>query len=252
MTSPAGSSSTPRADGGLIVTLDGPAGTGKSTVGRRLAERLGLEFLDTGAMYRAATALVIDQGIDSNDEEAVARAAADAELHFDWSTAPPTLVAHGRPIMGRLRDADVASLISTLAAQARLRNVMVALQRRIGAAHNRLLSEGRDQGSVVFVDATVKIYLHASAIVRAQRRAKQLRQAGRSVDVKTIEAELIERDRKDAARTVGPLVKSIDAIDVDTSDMTFDESLDTLERLVREHAPAASFGSAPEVKRDHG
>ncbi len=218
----------------VIVTIDGPAGTGKSTVGRELARRLGLEFLDTGAMYRAATALVIDRGIDPDDEPAVSRAVADADLHFDWTTDPPTIYAFGAPMTDRLREGDVASLISKLAAQAQLREVMVARQRAIGAKHPRLVTEGRDQGSVVFPYADVKFYLHASPRVRAERRARQIEEAGRRADVAAIERDLITRDERDAARAVGPLVRPRGSVDVDTSALGFGEVLDRLEKTVRE------------------
>ncbi len=221
----------------VIVTIDGPAGTGKSTVGRELAHRLGLEFLDTGAMYRAATALVIDRGIDPDDEGAVSRAVADADMHFDWTTDPPTIHTFGMAMSDRLREADVSSLISRLAAQAPLREVMVARQRAIGAKHPRLVTEGRDQGSVVFPDADVKFYLHASPHVRAERRARQIEEAGRVADVAAIERDLITRDERDAARSVGPLVRPRGSVDIDTSALGFDEVLDRLERAVRERVP---------------
>lgn len=236
----------------LIVTIDGPAGTGKSTVGRELANRLGLEFLDTGAMYRGATALIIDSGVDPSDEVAVAGAVENARLHFDWRTDPPTLICNDVPVTDRLRQPDVADLISTLAAQAPLRGVMVELQRAIGRAHPRLVTEGRDQGSVVFPDAQVKIYLHASPRVRAERRAGQLRDVGQRVDVDAIEQELIQRDQRDATRAVGPLVRPPGAIDVDSSDLSFDASLDALESLVREHAPRESFACVEDAANRHG
>lgn len=236
----------------LIVTIDGPAGTGKSTVGRELAKRLGLEFLDTGAMYRGATALVIDTGVDPHDEAAIAGAVQDACLHFDWTTDPPTLICGDAPVTERLRRQDVADLISTLAAQAPLRNVMVELQRAIGRAHSRLVTEGRDQGSVVFPHAEVKIYLHASPRVRAERRARQLADVGHEVNVDDIERELIQRDQRDASRAVGPLVRPAGAIDVDTSELDFDESLDALEAVVRAHAPRGSLAERKSSVSRHG
>jgi len=152
----------------------------------------------------------------------------------------------------RLREPDIAELISTLAAQAPLRAVMVELQRAIGRAHPRLVTEGRDQGSVVFPDAEVKIYLHASPRVRAERRARQLEATGQSVDVDAIEAELIRRDERDATRAVGPLVRPSGAIDVDTSDITFTESLDLLESIVRDNAPREALAGAGEASNRHG
>lgn len=235
----------------LIITIDGPAGTGKSTAGRELANRLGLEFLDTGAMYRAATALVIDERIDPNDEAAVASAVEHAEIRFDWTTDPPTILSHGHPLRDRLRESDIAELISTLAAQAPLRDVLVRRQRAIGIAHPRLVTEGRDQGSIVFPNAQVKIYMHASARIRAERRASQLAESGKHVNVDDIESELVRRDERDASRAVGPLVRPDGAIDVDTSSLSFDESIDELESIVRTHAPEASLACASS-QRGHG
>jgi cytidylate kinase len=140
----------------IIITIDGPAGTGKSTVARNLAHRLGLDFLDTGAMYRAATAICIDRGIDPDDVESLLEAVASADLHFDWAADPPTMLAWLKPIDARIRDADVNALVSKIASIGRLREHMVRKQRIIAAQHPRLVAEGRDQGSVVFPDAEVK------------------------------------------------------------------------------------------------
>mgnify|MGYP001168302395 CR=1 FL=1 len=224
--------------GRLIVTIDGPAGVGKSSVGREVAKRLGLEFLDTGAMYRAATALALDRGVDLHDARAVAALAQDAHLHFDWTTDPPTLMAFGQPVMDRLRAAEVDAHVSTVAGIPELREVMVGLQRRIGDRHPRLVSEGRDQGSVVFVDACVKIYLDATPRSRAERRARQIS----GVDVGAVEADLIERDRRDSVRAVAPLRRPADAHLVDTSALSFDQVVDALVALVRREVGEAVSG----------
>ncbi|MBL8762908.1 MAG: (d)CMP kinase [Phycisphaerae bacterium] len=224
----------------LIVTIDGPAGTGKSSVARALAGRLGLDFLDTGAMYRAAAAIVIDHGLDRLDESAVVEAVDRAGLHFDWTTDPPTLRSEGRSCMERLRESDVTSIVSPVAGLPRLRELLVLQQRRIGREHPRLVTEGRDQGSVVFPDAEVKFYLDASPAVRAVRRAEQLRGMGHPADPARLEAEIRARDRSDSSRTVGPLVRPAGAIVVDTSNMTFDGVVAELERLVRSRLAAAS------------
>lgn len=217
----------------LIVTIDGPAGTGKSSVARDLAAELHLEFLDTGAMYRGATALALDRKIDLTDEDAIAELVREADLRFDWKTDPPTLLAGSTSIVHRLRDADVTAHVSPVSGLAAVRRVLVERQRRIGEVHRRLVSEGRDQGSVVFYDAEVKFYLDASARVRAQRRADQLGRAGRPADVNAIERELADRDRRDSTRPVGPLVKPDDAILIDTSSLSQPEVVSTLAQHVR-------------------
>ena len=205
----------------LLVTIDGPAGTGKFTVARALAHKLGVDFLDTGAMYRAATALAIDAGISREDEQAVVDLLAKADLRFDWGADPPELRAFKKSVMHRLRDADVTAEVSPVSALPGVREILVQIQRRIGSEHTRLVSEGRDQGSVVFTDADVKIYLDASPRVRAERRAAQMKREGIAPDATTtvdqIEQEIAERDQRDMSRSVGPLVCPKDAVRFDTS-----------------------------------
>ena len=205
----------------MIITIDGPAGTGKSSVARDLASELGLEFLDTGAMYRAATALALDSGVPMDDEFAVARLVRRADMGFDWSHDPPVLRAEGRDMTSRVRDADVNANVSLIAALPEVRRVLVAAQRRIGEAHPALVTEGRDQGSVVFHDAGVKFFLDASPRVRAERRCEQLIAMGRAeeADVDTVERQRLSRDEIDSSREVGPLRCPDDAIRVDTSEL---------------------------------
>ena len=200
----------------VIITIDGPAGTGKSTVAHLLAKRLGLEFLDTGAMYRAAALVAIENGIDPADGLALAEALQHADLHFDWKADPPRLLLHDRDISRRVRDLDVSAVVSIVAAQSDLRRVLVQQQRRIAQRHPRLVSEGRDQGSVVFPNASVRFYLDADVQVRAKRRAAQLVASGKKVDHTRVEHDLQERDRLDASRTDGPLIRPTGAIDIDT------------------------------------
>jgi cytidylate kinase len=219
----------------LIITIDGPAGTGKSTVARALAHRLGLDFLDTGAMYRAAAAIAIDAGIDPADHNRLVSEVERRDLHFDFDTDPPTLLCAGESIMHRLREADVTRLVSPVAAIDRLRQEMVKKQRQIAIAHPRLVTEGRDQGSVVFPDADVKFYMFASARVRAERRAEQLRAAGKgggAAEIDRLEKEIKDRDDSDSRRTVGPLTCPADADRIDTSEMGFDQVVDALEAHV--------------------
>ncbi|MCE2652610.1 MAG: (d)CMP kinase [bacterium] len=216
-----------------IVTIDGPAGTGKSSVSQRLASRLGLQFLDTGAMYRAAAVVVIDRQLDIADVAGVCEVVAACDLHFDWRTDPPALLVNGQNVMHRIRDDDVTRLVSPLAGIGRLREHMVRKQRIIANQHPRLVSEGRDQGSVVFPDAEVKFYLDARPEIRAARRTAELRAKGKTVDEKVVLREIIERDLSDSTRTDGPLTVPLDAIEVDTSDLDRDQVIDLLERHVR-------------------
>lgn len=218
----------------LIVTLDGPAGSGKSSVAHRLARRLGLRFLDTGAMYRGLTAVCLDRGIDPGREPAaVVKLAGKVRMEFDWGTDPPRLYVEGRDVTPRLRDPDVTARVSDVAVLPEVRRVLVRAQQRIGESCPRLISEGRDQGSVVFPGAQVKFYLEASPHVRAKRRAEQLRQEGRAAEESQVLVGIQERDRRDTGRSEGPLICPEDAIRVDTSDLTLDQVVDRLEAHVR-------------------
>lgn len=217
----------------LIVTLDGPAGSGKSSVARELARRLGLEFLDTGAMYRGITAMALSRGIDLVEEPYyVVELARNCDLRFDWATDPPRLSVRGVDLTDRLRDADVTGGVSDVAALRGVREVLVREQQRIGQEHPKLVTEGRDQGSVVFPEADAKFFLDATPTVRAQRRAAQLRAMGRTVDVAEIRKQILQRDQKDSTRETAPLICPKDAERLDTSEMTLDAVLKELERRV--------------------
>tara|TARA_R110000782_G_scaffold57258_25_gene119799 strand:+ start:774 stop:1481 length:708 start_codon:yes stop_codon:yes gene_type:complete len=218
----------------VIITIDGPAGTGKSTVARILASRLGLDFLDTGAMYRCAAAIMIDRKIDPNEVGDFVSTVVGADLHFDWTADPPTILAWDSPMDHRIRQADVTAAVSMVSAIGELRQHMVRKQRIIAAQHPRLVTEGRDQGSVVFPDAEVKFYLDADPGVRARRRADQMRSGGDSVDLGDLESQILERDRIDSTRSDGPLICPHDAIRIDTSDLDLDSVVTLLERHVRE------------------
>lgn len=217
----------------VIITIDGPAGTGKSTVARQLAQRLGLDFLDTGAMYRAAAAIMIDRKIDKDDIGDLVSTVLGADLHFDWSQDPPTILAWDTPIDHRIRNDDVTKQVSFVATIPELRHHMVRKQRVIGAQHPRLVTEGRDQGSVVFPDAAVKFYLDADPEVRARRRIHQLDLDGQ-ISLEEMCERIIKRDRIDSTRSDGPLVCPNDAIRIDTSTIDLNSVIDLLESKARE------------------
>ena len=218
----------------LIVTIDGPAGSGKSTLARQLAGLLGVDFLDTGAMYRGIAAKAIERGVNVVEEPYyVVELARNCPLHFDWATDPPRLYVRNADMTDRLRDRDVTDAVSDVAKLSGVRQVLVENQRRIGAEHPRLVTEGRDQGSIVFPNAQVKFYLDASPIVRANRRAEQLREMGKPVNLEDIRKNIIERDYKDSTRVDGPLICPKDGIRIDTSDMPLEKVLALLEQNVR-------------------
>ncbi len=217
----------------VIITIDGPAGTGKSTVARQLALRLGLDFLDTGAMYRAAAAIMIDREIDPEDIGELVSLVLGADLHFDWQQDPPTILAWDTPIDHRIRDEDVTKAVSLVAAIPELRHHMVRKQRVIGAQHPRLVTEGRDQGSVVFPDAAIKFYLDADPAVRAKRRIEQLGLQD-TVDLGEMCERIVRRDEIDSNRADGPLVCPDDAIVIDTALHDVEGVINLLEEHTRE------------------
>lgn len=198
----------------VIVAIDGPAGAGKSTVGRAVAERLGLQYLDTGAMYRAVTFAALRRGIDPTDESDVASLAGTIEMTLDGST----VIVDGVDATVEIRGREVTAAVSAVAANSRVRAELVRRQRSWVAEHGGGVVEGRDIGSVVFPDATLKLYVTASPRVRAERRVAEI---GGNVD--DVEASIIERDRKDSTRADSPLMESSDAIVVDTTGSSVDE-----------------------------
>ena len=220
----------------FIVTIDGPAGTGKSTVAHSLAKRLGLEFLDTGAMYRAVALEALDRGIDPSDGVLVAELLRGIDLAFDWKSAPPELFVSGRAVGDRIRTPEVTRAVSVVASNPAVRAEMVRAQRAIAARHPRLVTEGRDQGSVVFPDADVRIYLDARPEVRARRRVEQLALKGIVTEESEVLAQILERDRSDSSRVDGPLVCPRGAIVVDTSDIDVPEVIERLVEIVQVRA----------------
>ena len=230
----------------VIITIDGPAGTGKSTAAHGLAKRIGLEFLDTGAMYRAAALLAIEADIDPKDGPAVAKIVRGAAMHFDWESAPPRLYLGDRDVSRRIRELDVGAKVSTVSKQSELREVLVEHQRRIAERHPRLVSEGRDQGSVVFPHADVRFFLDATPEERARRRVAQFAADGRVVAFEDVLREIEMRDHLDSTREDGPLIKPEGAIEIDTGPLSETEVVDALERHVRNLLPPDAFEDGPD------
>jgi cytidylate kinase len=225
----------------VVITIDGPAGTGKSTLAHLLAKRLGLEFLDTGAMYRAAALIALERAIAPDDNLRLAEAVAASDMHFDWRGDPPPLLLGDRAVGQRIRDMDVSTIVSIVAAQRAVRDVMVAAQRRIASQHPRLVSEGRDQGSVVFPDAPLRFYLTADVGVRADRRMAQLAAAGKPIDRSHVVRDIQERDLLDRTRPDGPLIRPAGAIDIDTAAGDVHAVVSRMESIARAHLPQAQF-----------
>lgn len=212
----------------MIVTIDGPAGTGKSTAARRLAERLGFEFLNTGAMYRAVALTCLDRQIPPGAEADVAAVTVTLSIAF----RDQKLWLNGQDVSAAIREAAVTEAASRVASHPSVRSHLVELQRRCADGVD-LVTEGRDQGTVVFPQAECKIYLTASAEERTRRRQRELEAQGQQVDRDALLADIIERDRRDETRACAPLKPADDAVIVDTSHLTAEEVLAELEQLVR-------------------
>ena len=207
-----------------VVALDGPSGTGKSTVARRLAVRLGARYLDTGAMYRAATLAVLDAGVALDDPDAIAAVTATLDLAIGTDPENPSIKLAGVDVSAAIRSGEVTGAVSAVSAVPAVRQVMVARQRELIGAGG-IVVEGRDIGSVVCPDARPKVYLTASARVRAERRAGEL---GPDVDVEAVAADIERRDRLDSSRAASPLHRAADAVELDTTGMDVDAVVDRL------------------------
>lgn len=212
----------------MIVTIDGPAGAGKSTAARQLAARLGCRFLDTGAMYRSVVWSALRAGVEWSNTEQLERLANDLRIEFPGGT----VWVNGQDVTEAIRSPQVTSAVHYVADEPRVRARLVALQRRI-AATGDFVTEGRDQGTVAFPDATCKIFLSASPQERARRRVCELLAKGQEADFEVILAQQKDRDERDAARPVGALKKAVDAVEVNTDQLSIDEVVTRLEQIVR-------------------
>ncbi|PLA13560.1 (d)CMP kinase [Corynebacterium riegelii] len=224
------------ADGGLILAVDGPSGTGKSTTCRALAKRLDAKYVDTGAMYRVATLAVLRAGVDPKDTDAVIAATADLPLTVSDDPDSTEVLLGGEDVSGEIRGPEVTRNVSAVSAIPQVRENLVALQRKLARDAHRAIVEGRDIGTVVLVDAPAKAYLTASAQVRAKRRYDQDVAAGREADFDTVLADVQRRDELDSSRATSPLRPAEDAEIIDTSAMTLDEVLKTLIQLIERSA----------------
>lgn len=219
-------------DGGLILAVDGPSGTGKSTTCRALAKQLDAKYVDTGAMYRVATLAVLRAGVDPADTESVINATRDLPLEISDDPDSSEVILAGENVAAEIRGREVTQNVSAVSAIPEVRTNLVELQRKLANEAHRAIVEGRDIGTVVLVDAPAKAFLTASPEVRAQRRYDQDVAAGRDADFETVLADVIRRDELDSSRATSPLRPADDAEIIDTSDMDKDEVLGALITLI--------------------
>ncbi|MNK60782.1 Cytidylate kinase [compost metagenome] len=221
----------------LIVAIDGPAGAGKSTVARKVANRLGLLFLDTGAMYRAITWKAMQQGLPLDDAEAITRLAQESRIALQPGQDGDRVRIDGQDVTDAIRSPEVTRNVSQVSAHAGVREVLVERQREM-SKDGGVVAEGRDIGTVVFPNAPVKIFLVASPMERARRRAKDLEAKGHTVDLEELAAEIARRDAYDSNRAVSPLKPAADAVHVDTDTMTAEQVVDRILAIAQERQEA--------------
>ena len=219
------------------VTLDGPSGTGKSSVARDVARRLGAAYLDTGAMYRAATVAVLDAGVSLDDKVAVARAVAEARIEVGTNARREVVKVDGVDVRGRIRGAEVTRAVSPVSAVPAVRRRLVAQQRALVAESDAVVVEGRDIGTVVLPDATLKVYLTASPQVRAERRAGQLGVTDPE-KIAALASDMRRRDEYDSRRADSPLRPAEEAVVVDSTDLGKDAVVDRIVELARSSVAA--------------
>ena len=217
----------------FVITLDGPAGAGKSTVAKSLAKRLGITYLDTGSMYRAITLKALRLKMDLSDEEAFTNLARNTKISFkEMPDGALNVTLDGEDVSVAIRTVEVTNNTFYAARTPGVRTLMVAWQRAIGQARS-VVTDGRDQGTVVFTDAKYKFYVDADVEERVGRRYRELVAVGKSVDLDKLRADMKDRDHKDFTRAVGPLKKAPDAITIDSTGLTVEGTVDRIMKLIQ-------------------
>jgi cytidylate kinase len=217
-----------------VVTIDGPAASGKSTVARLLAQRMGADFLDTGAMYRAVTWAALKAGKDLTDAGGILSLMESTVFDFVPQAGGMRVSVDGQDVTESIRDPEVTGQVRFIAAAGPVRYRLVAMQRAFAQTTDRIVTEGRDQGTVAFPDAVLKVFLTADPAERARRRQAELEAKGLHSRLDQVHQAVAERDRSDESREVGALKPAADAVVVDTTGLTIDQVVDRLEQLVKE------------------
>jgi cytidylate kinase len=217
----------------LVITIDGPAASGKSTVARLAAQKLGAGFLDTGAMYRAVTLAAIRAGVDLSDEKKLLGVMRTGKFQFLVKDGLMKAAINGVDVSEQIRSPEVTEKARYIASAAKVREKLVQMQRQFAAGEKKIVTEGRDQGTVAFSDADIKFYLTADVTERARRRQSELADKGESKSVEEIQKAIEERDKSDQTRAVGPLKPAEDAIIIDTTDLSIEEVVEKVLGFVK-------------------
>jgi len=212
----------------MIITIDGPAGAGKSSAAKALARRLGFEFLDTGAMYRAVTLAALRAGIDRRDQDALTQLMAGLHLQMP----PGKVLLNGEDVTGLIRTAEITAASQAIADSPVVRRRLVELQRRIAVGRD-MVCEGRDQGTIVFPEAECKFFVEADPHERAIRRQKEMAGRGEGISLEEVLRAQEVRDQRDAARDIAPMVPAPNAVRLDTTHLSLDQVVERMEHEVR-------------------
>ena len=215
------------------IAIDGPAGAGKSTIARAVAERLRYIYVDTGAMYRAMGLYMEDHGIDLSDREAVEQAASGVNISIEYENGAQQVILNGENVTGRVRTERAGMLASAVSVHPGVRKKLVQLQQELGSRQN-VVMDGRDIGTAVLPGAQLKIFLTASVAVRARRRFLELQEKGQMADLVEIEKDIEQRDYHDSHREASPLTRARDAVLLDSSELTVQEVIDEILKLCAE------------------
>lgn len=214
------------------IAIDGPAGAGKSTIAKRVAKTKKFIYVDTGAMYRAMAYYLLSEKVNPEDEEAVSKECLGAQITIEYQDGEQVVLLNGENVNGVLRTEEVGNMASVTSKNRKVRERLTQLQKEL-AQTNNVVMDGRDIGTCVLPHADVKVYLTASAAVRAKRRYDELAAKGETCDIQKIEEDIIKRDEQDMNREIAPLKQAEDAVLIDSSDMTIDEVVKAILNLCR-------------------
>lgn len=220
----------------LIITIDGPAASGKSTVARLVAQKLGASFLDTGAMYRAVTLAAMKAGVDMSDEKKLLGVMRTGKFQFSAKDGLMKVAIDGADVSDEIRSPEVTEKSRYIASAAMVREKLVRMQRQFAKGEEKIVTEGRDQGTVAFSDADMKFYLTADVAERARRRQAELLAKGSTANLKEIQRAIEERDRSDRMRAVGPLKPAEDAIVINTTGLSIEQVVEKILGFIKRDA----------------
>ncbi|MDY5701627.1 MAG: (d)CMP kinase [Lachnospiraceae bacterium] len=221
---------------GYSVAIDGPAGAGKSTIAKEIARRMNFIYIDTGAMYRAMALYLLRNGIRSDEKEKIEEYCQRADISIAYENGEQVVLLNGENVNGFIRTQEVGNMASATSVNGMVRKKLVALQQKL-AASRKIIMDGRDIGTCVLPEADLKIYLTASSGVRAKRRYDELMAKGQKCSLKEIEAEIIERDKRDMEREISPLRQAEDAVLIDSSEMSVEMVIQRIIELIEKNPP---------------